>query len=288
MKKFCLKAGIFLLFFGGLLAFTETDYVKIAYNEPVDIYGEGLEDASQIERGLAIDTDVQMLMECFASEETTTTRKGGSTISTDTDYYYTLPIFVDGETYYVGFCVDSKNEHLTTYDKMVEETMAYLYGESSTIGSYSVEVSGGLKEMDEELYAYMQSYFRERNLFASEAEMEKYVLPLTYTNVDREATKIMLYISIIMLVGGAAMLLYAILGDRKYSARRKQFKKLGNKTININGINYNVDRMDTLDRKIWSGQHDKAKKELMQAFKASDQDAERIIAEWEQITGIPF
>lgn len=286
MKRFCLKTGFVLLVLGALLAFTETDYVKIAYNEPVDIYEEGLDDASQIERGLAIDTDVQMLMECFVTEETTNTRKNGSTIDRDIDYYYILPIVVEDDIYYVGFCVDSENENLRTYENMVDETMAYLYGQSSTMGSYSVEVSGGLKEMDDEIYDYMLEYFTEKNLFASDTDMKEHVLPLTYTKVDREATKFLLYLSIVMLVAGAAMLLYGILGDGKYSARRKQLKKLENKSININGIAYCIARMESVDRKIWNGQHDKAKKELMQAFKASDQEAERIIAEWNQITGI--
>ena len=286
MKRFCLKAGIVLLLLGAMLAFTETDYVKIAYNEPVDIYEEGLDDASQIERGLAIDTEVFMLMDCFASEQTTTTRRNGSTIDKDTDYYYILPIFVEDEIYYVGFCVDSENENLRTYDRMVEETMAYMYGESSTLGSYSVKISGGLKELDDELYDYMLDYFREHEVFESDAQMEKYVLPLTYTNIDKTATKVMFYISIIMFVLGVPMLGYGIFGDRKYSARRKQLKKMSNVTVNINGVNFYVERMESVDRNIWSGKYDKAKKELMVAFKASEADADRIIAEWNQITGI--
>lgn len=286
MKRFCLKAGIVLLLLGAMLAFTETDYVKIAYNEPVDIYEEGLDDASQIERGLAIDTEVFMLMDCFASEQTTTTRRNGSTIDKDTDYYYILPIFVEDEIYYVGFCVDSENENLRTYDRMVEETMAYMYGESSTLGSYAVKISGGLKELDDELYDYMLDYFREHEVFESDAQMEKYVLPLTYTNIDKTATKVMFYISIIMFVLGVPMLGYGIFGDRKYSARRKQLKKMSNVTVNINGVNFYVGRMESVDRNIWSGKYDKAKKELMVAFKASEADADRIIAEWNQITGI--
>lgn len=286
MKRFCLKAGIVLLLLGAMLAFTETDYVKIAYNEPVDIYEEGLDDASQIERGLAIDTELFMLMDCFASEQTTTTRRNESTIDKDTDYYYILPIFVEDEIYYVGFCVDSENENLRTYDRMVEETMAYMYGESSTLGSYSVKISGGLKELDDELYDYMLDYFREHEVFESDAQMEKYVLPLTYTNIDKTATKVMFYISIIMFVLGVPMLGYGIFGDRKYSARRKQLKKMSNVTVNINGVNFYVGRMESVDRNIWSGKYDKAKKELMVAFKASEADAERIIAEWNQITGI--
>lgn len=286
MKKFCLKAGAILLFFGILLGFVEADYVKIAYNEPVDIYGEGLDDVSQLESGLAIDTEVFMLMECFASEETTTTRRNGSTVDKDTDYYYILPVFVEDEVYYVGFCVDSENENLRTYERMVEETMAYMYGESGTLGSYSVEISGGLTELDEELYDYMLYYFREHEVFESDAQMEKYVLPITFVTVNRESTKIMFYISIVMLGLGAVLFLYGIFGDRKYSARRKQLKKISNVTVNINGVNYYVERMESVDRNIWSGKYDKAKKELMEVFKASEADADRIIAEWNQITGI--
>ncbi len=80
------------------------------------------------------------------------------------------------------------------------------------------------------------------------------------------------------------MLLLGILMGKKASKRAKQLKALGNKTIPIGNYQYIVARMTSVDQKICKGQTDKAKQELMKNFKATEAEADAIIANWERIT----
>ena len=190
MKKFCLKHGPILLLFGAILLFVLRNYIIIAFSDPVDVFAGEVNNASEIKAGMAIDTDVSILLDCFATKETKSKR--GST--TGKNYYYIMPVYVGEEVYYVAFDGGDEKADLVTYDRMVDETLNYFTMRGDTLGTYSVRRSGGLTKLEKEVYGYMVDWFENNEWFENDADIDKYVLPLVFEKVSNKSTKNMFYI----------------------------------------------------------------------------------------------
>lgn len=286
MRSFLIRAALVLLVIGAVLGFVGREGYQIIFNEPVDIYMDIPEDAEELKAGMAIDTEIYMLLDCFGSSEVEYKNRTGATYSTSSYDYYILPIFVgEEETYYVAFEVSDRNENRKAYQNIMEETYDYLVGESDTFGSYAVQTYGGLHKLDDELYDYMVEWFEEAEWFENDEDIEKYVLPLYFGKVSKTNMTIIFYVNIAALALGVLFLLLGIFAGGKNARRQKELKRLAKgKTINIAGVDYCLDKMDSVDKKIYKGNTEAAKKELMTSFKASELEAEKIVAEWMRIT----
>lgn len=286
MKNFCFKAGLIIAILGAVLLFFTRTSIKIAFTEPVDIMEEDIEDPEEIKEGFAIQTDLNVLMECFGSMETTTkNRRSGSTTS-NVDYYFILPLFVGEETYYVAFEVDEDSKNLSSYKAIANDTMDYLYMYADELSSKTVKTNGGLHKLDDEVYEYMVEWFEESEWFEDDSDIDKYVLPLVFQPQVTSIVKNMLYFFIGMIVGGIVLFILSFQIDKKYKPRLKELQKLGDATITINGVEYYIAKLDEVDKAIWKGKPMKAKKILYNTYRAHPQEADNIIANWSQITGL--
>ncbi len=216
MKSFLEQFGFVIIIIGIVMLVLNFTSVRIAMNESVDVYGDGVESAEDIKWGMSIETDMNVLLECFGSMETTTKNRSGSNGTSHTDYYYIMPVFVGEETYYVAFKVREDSDDRSIYKKISDNTMDYLSGYSNQFGEDSILISGGLHKLDDEVYDHMKDWFEDSDWFAQDSDIDKYVLPLVFEpQVDKIVWRIF-YASVIMIVGGLAMvILPGIIGKKK-------------------------------------------------------------------------
>lgn len=286
MKEFCRKFGVVLLIVGVIFLFVFKTNFQIMFSEPVDIFVDAVDSEAELKVGLAINTDMYLLMESFASKDTTSTNRRSGSSTTRTDYYYILPVFVGEEdTYYVAFKVGENDANKSKYNQIVKDTMAYLYMEQDTCGNYSTWINGGLHKLESEGYEYMKEWFRETGFFESEADIEKYVLPLCFESQSDGAIRGVFIFSVGAIVLGVILVVLSTQIGKKYKARHEYLQSLYGRTVTINNIPYELANMEELDKLILAGNTKKAKKLLMKSFRASDQEADYIINNWNSITG---
>ena len=285
MKNFLIKCGLIMSIVAAVVLFISRYSIISLFNKPVDIFAEGVENPDDIKPGMAIETDMYLLMDCFASEETSYKNRSGQVSSTSTDYYYILPVFVGEEdTYYIAMEVSGKSDNLSTINRIANETMSYLMGTGDTFGSYSLDIRGYVTKLDKEAYGYMTDWFEDAQFFTSDAELDKYVLPYVFNFYIESRVKAMAIIFAVIFVLGIALLVLGLLKDRKYSERRKLLKK-SEKEITINGNSLRVCMMDDVDILVWKGATKKAENRIKK-YGANDTQAQQIIASWNEIVGL--
>lgn len=205
LRNFCIGILVVLL----ILMYGGSALTRMAFSKPVDVYEDILDDAGRLKRGLAVETELPLLMECFGSETSTQTNGyDNSTLISDATYYYIMPVPVGEETYYVALETSSKNDNYDMLKKLSQSTMNRLYMmESEEIESAPVHITGGLTTLDDELYKYMKQWFEETGWFEDEADIEKYVLPLSFSEENYVSLKIVFFVQLAI----AAALLVAII-----------------------------------------------------------------------------
>jgi len=284
MKKNLLGTGIGFIILGIVFFVVFLTEIRISLNEPVDIFVDGAESVDDIKTGMAIETDMYLLMESFGSV-TSTTKTNGRVSSTNKSYYYILPVFVgDEDTYYVAFKVSEDSKDLSKYNEIVDDTMAYLYGEQSTCGNYSIKISGGLHKLDKEGYEYMKDWFKDTEFFENDSDIDKYVLPYEFEELDSGFVKVIVCVCIGFVVLGVIFITIDISANKKDKKINAGLYALGDKTVAINGVEYYVAKMSDVNTLIYKGKNDKAKKVLMKTYKASDLEAQNIVDNWQSIT----
>ncbi len=287
MKKFWLNIALVLVLGGGLLfAILLTDY-KASISAPVDINEKGvLTDVSQLQKGMAVDTHIDKLVGPVLTETITSKISIGN--STRVYQHYAVPVFVNEQVYYLAFRIkeDDSFENKAV-DKIASVTMKYLYGKTDYYGTHALPFSGGIVEADSDIRQDLIKGLTDSGMFETEAIAAKYVLDLSLEKMPRDSIKIVFYCNMAVLLLGVLILLVLLLslffGREKYSVRKKKLQKLGNKTIKINGTDY-VIRAMSIDKLIWHNKIPRARKELMKKYKATEEEANRIIANWRNIT----
>ncbi len=215
MKNFFDYLGIIAFIIGIVIMVLNFKYAKVALTSPIDIYEDGITNSEDIKSGMAIESEMNILMECFGSMETTTTNRRSGSSSTHNDYYYIMPIFVEDETYYVAYKVREDSEDFSTYKKISKETMAFLNGSSDNLSSTTIEINGGLHKLDEKVYGYMTDWFESSNWFESDKDIDKYVLPLVFEPQDDAVILKLLWVSVGLIVGGLAIMIIIAVIDKK-------------------------------------------------------------------------
>lgn len=286
LRGFLRKVGIVALILGIVLGVVGREAYMIIFDEPTDIYEEVLEDPAEIKAGMAIETDIFMLLDCFGTSQVEYKNRSGSTYSTSSYDYYILPIFVgEDDTYYVAFEVSNRNDDRKTYEKIMEETYRYLSGEASSFGEDYVHLYGGLETLKDEMYDYMVEWFEEVEWFESEEELKEHVLPLYLSKVSKSNMTTTFYVNIALLIAGALFLILSFLVGGKDAARKKELKKLAKgKKITFGGRSYDLDKLDVVDQNIWKGYTQVAKNDLMRVYGATEEEADYAIANWNLLT----
>ena len=204
LRNFCIGILVVLL----ILMYGGSALTRMAFSEPADIYEDVLTDVGRLRRGFAIETELPFLMECFGSATSTQTNGyDNSTLIGDATYYYIMPVWVGEETYYVALETSAKNDNYDMLKELSRSTMDWIYMESEEINASPVHITGGLVTLDDELYKYMKQWFEETGWFEDEADVEKYVLPLSFSEENFTSLKIVFFVELAI----AAALLVAII-----------------------------------------------------------------------------
>lgn len=198
LRNFCIGILVVLL----IVMFGGSALTWMAFSKPADIYADAQTlDAGRLKRGFAIETDLPFLMECFGSETSTQTNGyDNSTLIGDATYYYIMPVLAGDETYYVALATSSKNDNYEMLQELSQSTMNRLYTGSADIDAAPVHITGGLVTLDDELYKYMKQWFAETEWFADEADIEKYVLPLSFSEENYTSLKIIFFVQLAIAV----------------------------------------------------------------------------------------
>ena len=244
-----------------------------SFKKPVDLYADDT-DVTKLGRTDAVEADIYAVLDCFATE-TTTTKRNGAVTGKSKDYYYIVPAFKGDETYYIG--VKSNSDDQRSYDKIADLTWAWLSGESSDFGEQSIHIEGCLKKMDKELLGYMKEWFEESEWFESEAEMEKYVLPVCLETVRFGTVKIMFLVGVGVFIVCAILIITGIISERKDSKKAKQQTH-----VVINGVSYPKNTFDHVNRCILNKEKIFAVQELRDITGLDLEEAQKIIDNWTQ------
>lgn len=273
MKSVLVRFGLMFLLFAGIIGFISWEEMIISFSEPVDIYEDLPEDFTKVK---AVETELYVMMGTFAEEETTTKNKSGHVTSRDYDYYYVLPVFTEEETYYVGVKVDS--EKSKPYDKITDETWNFLNGEVEYLGNVTADFQGGFVKMEDELYKYFKEWFEEEEFFETDAEMNKYVLPLVLEPISYKNVKTLTYVMVGLIVVGGIMLFFGLRPG-------KQYKEPARPMITINGVNYPSSNFETVNKLVTNGDKVKAAKELQNITGIDADEATFVVDKWDEYWG---
>jgi len=260
--------GILFVVIFGVVAYKD---VLVAFSEPVDIVEDYPESEEEIKSIKAVKTELDMVLDVFAEEETTTTNKYGAVTNRRYDYYYVVPVFTETETYYVGVKVSSTKSQ--EYDKVCDATWSYLYGETEELKT--VEFEGGFYKMEDEAFKYFKEWF-EDNEWLDEKDIKKYVLPLMLEPIKLSTTRKVAFVCVGVL---AVCILLLILSFRKGKEDSRSVTPQ-KAVITINGINYPTSNFEKVNKLIEKGKKDKAVKELMEVTGISETVANAVILDW--------
>lgn len=273
MKDFLTRMGFVFLVMAGIMGFMGFREMSMSFSEPVDINVDYPSDYNEVK---AVETDINILLGTFAEEETTTKNKSGAITSRDYDYFYVIPVFTEDETYYAGVKVDSDDS--APYDEIVNLTWDYFNGETDELGNKSVHFQGGFLEMEDELYKYFKDWFEEEQYFESEADMNKYLLPLVLEPFQYSSMRTMTYVMVGLVVLGILLLVLGLRSGKKYKAP-------ANSVINIDGVNYPSSNFESVNKLVEKGNTDKAVKELQKITGMEEANATLVISRWNEYWG---
>lgn len=162
--------------------------------------------ASEIKPGAHVKTEVFMLIDNFASEETYTKNSNGSrTPSKISAKYYIFPV---GEEEYMALRGGSKN--YANLDAIVKATHEFVSSGTGDFGQKTVEIEGVVKKMDSELLQYYTEWFTDNEFFNQGENPDDYVL--NYCVEPRDFTAV----RILFGVGAGIFLLDALYLFRQY------------------------------------------------------------------------
>ncbi len=200
LRNVCIGILVVLL----ILMYGGSALTRMAFSKPVDVYNDPLDDAGRLKRGFAIETDLPLLGECFGTATSTQTNGyDNSTLVGDATYYFIMPVPVGEETYYVALETSQKQDSFDMLRKL---------SQSNRSGAEPVHITGGLTTLDDELYQYMKIWFKDSELFENEADIEKYVLPLSFSEENYLSLKIIFFVQLAIAV---ALLTAIIVISRK-------------------------------------------------------------------------
>ena len=153
-----LVIGVVLLWFSG------KDFLT-SLKAPVDLNEAGFT-ADQVEEGMHVKTDIYAALDTFASEETWTENKDGSSTPKETAHqYYIIPV---GEMEYMALEIGSSGSQFSTMSAIMDETYAYLTDAAADLGTTILPVEGTVEKLEGELDQYFGEWFTDTMFFGEE------------------------------------------------------------------------------------------------------------------------
>ncbi len=176
----------------------------------IDIADLTVED---IKKGTYVKGNIPYLLDSFAYEETTE-KHAFSEKKETTKYYYIMPLVNTDEVKYVAVCCDVDN--VDNYNKLCEETIAYLTNASAPEPTTQIAFKGEIKELSDDERQLFREYFSDAEF--SEKEIDDLTIEMLINEYDYSIGKFFLIIGGV--VGGVWLIIMAItfIALKKHSA----------------------------------------------------------------------
>lgn len=218
MKKGLLTAGAIIGAFCAIILLANAkDGIK-TIRPIVDLYAENT-DITELSTSQAVEAEIYMTLDYFATETTTRTRDG-NVVSRDNDYYFIIPAFSGDDAYFIGIRVDGSD--YSTFSSISDETYDYLMGYADDFGMTTTTTEGGLAKLDDEMYQYMVEWFEEAQWFENDADIDKYVLPLYIDPFRVNLVRTMFIIGVLGTILGVVCLILLIMANKKEKTQAKE------------------------------------------------------------------
>lgn len=234
-----------------------------------------------------IDTEFDVSLGCFVEEETTTKNKYGNVTNRSYKYYYAIPAYSGEDTYWIGLEISSDN--MRTMDKIVDETYEYLMGEDEYYGYTYLELQGRLAKLEDEKYDYMVEMFEELEWYESDADIEKYVLPVYITTFDPASSRIFLIVGVVGIILGIISVVSSIKGNATHGRRNAGKNNKNNasnadatagSTVTIGGTSYPKSYFERVNGYVERSEAEYAVQDLRSLTGISEEEAREIINNW--------
>lgn len=275
MKALSAVLGYIIIMLSGMFIWVGWEDMVTAFQEPADIYEDYPE---EYKRFMAVDTELYLVLDQFAGIQTQT-RKNGAVVSSHNDYYYIIPVFTESETYYIAAEVDP--DERSDYNEVSDLTWDYLTGKADSLGSKTIEFTGGIGKLDKKVYGYMTEWFEEQEYFDDDADIEKYVLPLVLNPFSLQRQKEVAYQMTGLFLLGVLMVCFGLSKGKK-KRPVSQPEEPVNSMINIAGVKYPASNFESVNRAVYNGEKIKAIKELREITGIGLAEAKDIVERWNE------
>ena len=274
MKNFCKYAGWIILVFSLIIIIGRFEYYCIAYSDLTDISECYPEDYKKVK---GIETQLPMLLGCFAQDEMITKDKYGRVKQIRYEYYYVVPICVEDEVYYVGLWADS--DDAKEYERISKASLEYMQGEIELYAEEGIKFQGRFIEMEDDMYKRFRKWFLRNGYFEQENQLDEYVLPLVLESLHLEKLRTAPITDTLALVLSILMLIYA------YHRDGKEVVLIAKEVIVINNVTYPRSAFEMVNGLIKGGRTERAVKELQWLINVSETEAAAIVQKWDEYCG---
>lgn len=214
MKTFLSRIAWIVIVFGAVLGYMGVSDCYYNSKTPVD-YATVKE--SDITKGIIVEGDLFSNLGAF--QESYTTTNGVKT--GNSKYSYMIPI---GDKQYMGL-ENNTSDMQSALERQADMTYNYLSGNSTTQPD-AVHFKGRVRKMSNETKGYMKSYMTDFGFTQSEVDeylLDYYIQCETY---DGWGTELAIAL-VLLLIGGAILLLPILIARKKYAAPNNSFSGIG-------------------------------------------------------------
>ena len=264
---------------------TKNDVLVLLHSDK-DIYQEPVENVEQLKIGTSIETEIPFTYGCILGSESWIDRGDDVKYGTSQDVYYLIPIYDESDDTYLALIKADLNSSLhSRLKKLEKDSMAYTEGGTRS----AVKFKGGIYPIDKETLKLTKDIVAEAGLVTEQSMSDNYVLPICLRESNTANGYIGSAVCGVCLLIGIIFFAWSFAKGPKnekgvsYASRLKELRALDNTVVvKINGYNLLVSNMRDVDKAVFEGDMEKAVKKL-KSYRASQEEAERIAAEWKNI-----
>nr|MBQ8253529.1 hypothetical protein [Lachnospiraceae bacterium] len=195
--------GILILIVGIVFAWIVFREVKIIMSPAQDVYEMN---CNELEQGMHVTGNVDFVYDYYASQ-TTEKKRYGVTVSTenDTKRWYIFPAYGATEEETKLLTLEVSKANYGTMDDIVEETWAYIDGETDQFGTTVQPINAKVWKLDSDLYELYYDWYGAEN----REQAEEYFVPYKLIPVmEKDMLIVFGVISVLFIVIGLAMFLW--------------------------------------------------------------------------------
>lgn len=195
--------GILVLVVGIAFAWIVFREVKVIMSPAQDVYEVN---CNELEQGMHVTGNIDYVYDCYATQ-TTENKRYGITVSTeeDTKRWYVFPAYGATKEETKLLTVEVNKGAYSIMDDIVEETWAYIDGNTDTFGTVTYPIDAKVWKLDSDLYElYYDWYGAEYR-----EQAEEYFVPYKLIPVmDKNMLIVFGVMSVVFVIIGLAMLLW--------------------------------------------------------------------------------